>query len=311
LCFATYNTSSSYSGTGHYLNEIQTGGGCPNNCMLDGEKNDVWYTFTVQSSGTVSFTITPNSSADDYDWAVYDLTSNSCVDIFNNPSLMVSCNWSATSGNTGPNGSSGTDCAGAGDGPYNDVLNVTAGETYVVNVSNWSATQSGYSITFGGSAQIIDNTGPYLEEILYDPYCGANRLTIRFSERVWCTSVQPEDFVITGPEGVYDISDVWSEICIAGAGSSYSDTYYDDIFTLELDDLLMHDGAYTLTVNEGGVDDICSNFTEESSLYFTIDGIQSTGSVITDIDCYGDTDGSATVNVTGGTPPYTYIEVII
>ncbi len=306
LCFATYNTSTSYSGTGHYWNEIQTGGGCPNNCMLDGELNDVWYTFTVQTSGTVSFTITPNSSTDDYDWAVYDLTSNSCVDIFSDPSLMVSCNWSATDGSTGPNGSSGLDCSGAGDGPYNDVLNVVAGETYVVNVSNYSSTQSGYSITFGGSAQIIDDTGPYLEEILYAPYCGANRLTIRFSERIWCTSVQPDDFIITGPAGVYDISDVWSEICIAGAGSTYFDTYYDDIFTFELDDYLMHDGSYTLTVNEGGVDDICSNFTPESSLYFTVDGIEATGSVISDIDCYGDTDGSATVNVTGGTLPYTY-----
>jgi gliding motility-associated-like protein len=315
LCFDTYNTSTSYSGTGHYWNEIPVYGGaisddnCPGNCLLGGEVNDVWYTFTVQTSGTVSFVISPNDPADDYDWAVYDITSSHCVDIASAAdALQVSCNFCGNSGDTGPSGGSSDVCQhGNSCTNFNDVMNVTAGETYVVNISNWSATQSGYTITFGGTAQIIDNTGPYLEEILYAPYCGANRLTIRFSERVWCTSVQPEDFTITGPEGVYDISDVWSEICIAGAGSTYSDTYYDDVFTLELDDYLMHDGSYTLTVNEGGVDDICSNFTPESSLYFTIDGIEATGSVITDIDCYGDTDGSATVNVTGGTPPYTYL----
>jgi len=315
LCFDTYHTSTSYSGTGHYWNEIPVYGGavsdnnCPGNCLLGGEINDVWYTFTVQTSGTVSFVISPNDPSDDYDWAVYDISTAHCVDIASAAdALQVSCNFCGNSGDTGPSGGSANDCQhGNSCSNFNDVLNVTAGETYVVNISNWSATQSGYTITFGGSAQIIDNTGPYLEEILYAPYCGANRLTIRFSERVWCTSVQPEDFTITGPEGVYGISDVWSEICIAGAGSTYSDVYYDDVFTLELDDYLMHDGSYSLTVNAGGIDDICSNFSPESSLDFTIDGIDATGSVLNDIDCYGDTDGSATVNVTGGTPPYTYI----
>ncbi|MEA1874134.1 MAG: gliding motility-associated C-terminal domain-containing protein [Bacteroidota bacterium] len=313
LCFNTYSTTASYSGTGNYWNEIALSGGCPGNCMLSGEMNDVWYTFTVQTSGTVSFLISPNSS-DDYDWAVYDLTSHDCMDIAtitSSPDFMVSCNWydgySYGVYDTGPTGGSSFDCGDHDDGAYNDVLNVNAGETYVVNVSNYSGSNFGYTITFGGSASIVDNTGPYMENLVYNPICGSSTLTVQFSERLWCTSVEVEDFVLTGPEGTYDISDVWSEICIAGAGSTYGDTYYDDIFTLELDDYVEDDGDYTLTVLGGAVDDICANYSPENSLNFHINGIEATGSVITDIDCYGDNDGSATVNVTGGTPPYTYL----
>lgn len=314
LCFNTYNTTASYSGTGHYWNEIPVYGGavsddnCPGNCLLGGEINDVWYTFTVQTSGTVSFVISPNDPADDYDWAVYDISTASCMDIATAAdALQESCNFCGTAGDTGPSGGSAESCQhGNSCTNFNDVLNVTAGETYVVNVSNWSASQSGYTITFGGSAQIVDNTGPYLESLLYTPYCGSDRLTFQFSERVWCTSVQATDFVITGPEGTYEIADIWSEICLAGAGSTYSDTYYDDVFTLELTDYLMHDGNYTLSVNEGGVDDICSNFTPTSSLNFTISGITASATILNDIDCYGDLDGSASLSVSGGTPPYTY-----
>jgi gliding motility-associated-like protein len=305
LCFDTYSTTTSYSGTGNYPNEITTSGSCPDNCMSDGEKNDVWYTFTAQSSGTVSFLISPNNSSDDYDWAVYDLTSHNCVDIYDTPSIMVSCNWSADDGDTGPNGGSSYDCQGASGSAYNDVLNVNVGETYVVNISNYSSTQYGYSITFGGSAQILDQSIPYLEDIVYEPYCGSSNLTIQFSERVWCTSIQPEDFVLTGPQGNYEIIDVISDICTAGAAYG-GDTYYDDVFTLELADYIMHDGDYTLSVNAGGVDDICSNTNEENSLTFSIDGISATGTILSNVTCAGDADGSATVSVSGGTPPYGY-----
>jgi PKD repeat protein len=313
LCFNTYNTTASYSGTGNYWNEIPTYGGsvadnnCPGNCLLGGEINDVWYTFTAQTTGTVSFIITPNNSADDYDWAVYDLTSAECMDIATNAdALQVSCNFCGTSGSTGPSGASAADCQhGNSCTNFNDDLNVTAGETYVVNVSNWSATQSGYTISFGGTAQIVDNTGPYIESILYAPECGSSSITVQFNERLWCTSVQPEDFVISGPNGNYDIADVWSEICEAGLGSTYGDTYYDDIWTLELNDYLQHDGDYTLTVEAGGVDDICSNFSPENSVNFTIVGITA-DTAYSHSSCYGANDGWAEIsNISGATAPYT------
>jgi len=48
VCQNVYSQANSYSGEGNYPNEIPTTGGCPGNCLLSGEKNDVWYVFTVQ-----------------------------------------------------------------------------------------------------------------------------------------------------------------------------------------------------------------------------------------------------------------------
>src|ERR1041385_4311263 len=115
ICQNVYSTTISYSGQGNVLNEINQN----SSCLGSGELNDVWYTFTVQQSGNLNFLITPNNSADDYDWAVYNLTNNNCSDIYTNPSIEVSCNFSGTPGTTGPNcGSSNASQKSAGT-PYN------------------------------------------------------------------------------------------------------------------------------------------------------------------------------------------------
>jgi PKD repeat protein len=306
LCTSTYSTTNSYVGTGNYPNEIPTTGGCPGNCMMSGERNDVWYTFTPTTSGTTSFNITPVQSSDDYDWAVYDITNYNCNQIYSNPSsVQISCNWSADAGTTGANGGSGLTCGGASDVNDNALLNVTTGHTYVVNVSNYSSTQYGYSINFGGTASIFDNVRPYIERIIYPPDCGSSTLTLQFSERLWCGSVQPADFVLTGPAGTYAISDTWSAVCEAGAAGTYAGTFYDDVWTLELTDFLQHDGNYSICVLNGGVNDICSNFSSGNCINFTINGIESTVTR-TNVTCNGANNGTITVGApSGGTAPYT------
>ena len=97
----------------------------------------------MQTSGNLDFTITPNTISEDYDWAVYNLTNASCADIATDPSLSVSCNFSADPGATGPTGGSTQTSQDASGTPFNAVIPVTAGETYVVNVSNFSTTQNG------------------------------------------------------------------------------------------------------------------------------------------------------------------------
>jgi PKD repeat protein len=312
LCGPSYSNSVSYSGDGNYPAEIAVGGSCPGNCM-DGEQNDVWYTFTAQEDGYIEFMISP-LGPDDYDWAVFDLTHHSCADILTNQSIMISCNSyygpDAPTYDTGLDGS-GDECGGPGTSGHwmNDYIYAYEGQTFVLNVSNWSGTFNGYSVTFGGSADIVDTEGPELDEVLYQPECGASSITVQFDERIWCTSAQPEDFVISGPNGNYDIADVWSEICEAGLGSTYGDTYYDDIWTLELNDYLQHDGDYTISVNTGGVDDICANPSPGNSLSFTITGIDASTSS-GDVTCNGSTDGWAEVTgITGAALPYsTYWE---
>ncbi|MDD3859887.1 MAG: SprB repeat-containing protein, partial [Bacteroidales bacterium] len=310
LCTNTYSTTASYSGTGNYPFEIPTTGGCPGNCMLSGERNDVWYTFTPTTNGTASFLINP-IGADDYDWAVYDISTANCNTILSNPaSVQISCNWfdGAYYGiyQTGPTGGSSISCSDYDDNPYNSILNVTAGNTYVVNVSNFSSSQNGYSITFGGTASIIDHFPPSLEAIVYPPVCGSPSLTLQFSERLWCGSVQPSDFVLTGPGGTYAISDTWSAVCEAGAAGTYAGTFYDDLWTLELGDFLSQAGNYSICVLNGGVNDICNNFSTGNCINFSITGITATVTS-TNVTCNGANNGTITVTgVGGGTAPYNY-----
>ena len=139
VCQNTFVQPNSYQGEGLNPNEIDSGP----SCMNSGERNDVWYIFTTQTAGFVGFSITPVNLTDDYDWAVYNLTNNSCADIFTTPSLEISCNWSGASGVTGPNG-----LPGAQNEP---LIPVNAGETYVINVSNFSGTGTGYTLDFSPS----------------------------------------------------------------------------------------------------------------------------------------------------------------
>jgi len=142
-----YYQDSSFSGEGNIPNEISTAG-CPASCLLSGEINDVWYIFTVQATGNLCFNIIPNSAQDDFDWAVFNLTNATCGDIFSDISLMVSCNFSAQTDTTGANGLDSSSCAAASDGKNNALIPVSAGETYVLNVSNYSQTHASYILDF-------------------------------------------------------------------------------------------------------------------------------------------------------------------
>src|SRR3954467_951219 len=77
VCQDTFIQTNAFSGTGNFTGEITS----PLCCLVSGEKNDVWYTFTVQTSDTFSFTLTPVDPNDDYDWAIFDLTNHKCDDI--------------------------------------------------------------------------------------------------------------------------------------------------------------------------------------------------------------------------------------
>ena len=214
ICQNVYNQTISYSGTGSIGNEINPA----NSCLANGERADVWYTFTVSVSGNLNFTITPNTLTDDYDWAVYNLTNATCSDIYNNAALNVSCNFSSTSGTTGPTGGSALNSQGAGGTPYNAQLSVVAGQTYVINVSNFSQSANGYSIDFGAStASIFDNIPPQLQSVNAASTCGGSQLSLNFSENILCSTIQNNDFTITGPGGPFTVNSWSSLTCTSGA----------------------------------------------------------------------------------------------
>src|ERR1044071_2979515 len=292
ICQNVYSTTVSYSGEGNYPNEINSG----TSCLGSGELNDVWYTFTVQQSGNLNFLITPNNSADDYDWAVYNLTNNNCSDIYTNPSIEVSCNFSGTPGTTGPNGGSSNTSQNAAGTPYNAVIPVTVGQTYVVNVSNFSSTQNGYTIDFSASTAVIFDQIPPQILSVNNPGCGGNTLTVTFSENILCNTVQPSDFTFTGPGGPYTVTNITSAACAAGA-------LYDNVYTFTISPSITSAGTYSANL-VGPVTDLCGNVCiYPASLPFNVGSFSYTNTS-TPASCASN-NGTATVNV-NGTGPFTY-----
>lgn len=309
ICQVTYSETNAYSGTGNILNEID-----PNpSCLGSGEKNDVWYIFTVQSSGNLNFSITPNVLTDDYDWAVYNLTNANCSDISCNGSLEVGCNYSATSGITGPNGLAGTQ-----NGP---VIPVTIGQTYVINVSQFSTSTNGYTIDFSASsAVVLDNVLPFFASIDTPITCGTTSLTFNFSENVQCNTVQATDFTLTGPGGPYSTNSVFGAACSTGAP-------YENRYTITLSNPITLNGSYSLNL-VGPVTDNCNNVVPTASLPFTINNctaVKCTSTTIIAVNviqccttlavvtaftkpsCNGSSNGTATATASGGLAPYTYV----
>lgn len=298
ICQTTYSTQVAYSGSGSIGNEINTG----NSCLLAGERNDVWYTFTVQNSGNLNFLINPVTNSDDYDFAVYNLTNANCADIYNTPALMVSCNFSATPGNTGPNGGSASNNQNAGGTKFNATIPVTAGQTYVVNVSNYTSSNDGYSIDFGAStANILDATSPSITSVNQPIACGATSLTFNFSENILCSSVQNGDFTLTGPGGPYTVTNWTSTGCGTGAA-------YDNSYTVTVSPPVTATGNYSLclTNTSGSVTDLCGNVAAPACLVFPVSGLTvNPGS--TNPTCNGATNGTAGVVANGGSGSYTYV----
>ena len=87
------NSGISYtpSGPGNILEDL---GGC----LSDDENFSVWYTFSIATAGTLTFTIDPNVFADDYDFGVYG-PNKTCGTL----GAPIRCNYSGADGPTGLN----------------------------------------------------------------------------------------------------------------------------------------------------------------------------------------------------------------
>lgn len=289
ICDSIYHEVNAYSGTGNIPNEITPA----ISCLGSGEKNDVWYFFTVQTWGVLNFSITPNVLSDDYDWAVYNLTNNTCAQIATNPALSVRCNYSGVPGITGPNGLPGLQ--------NEPTLSVSPGEVYYVNVSQFSTSTNGYTINFGAStASIVDNIPPEVASLSTPLPCGRDSLVVTFTEKVQCSSVQASDFVINGPLGsVLNVTSAYSTTC-------NSITPYAKTFVLHFSPAIYLSGSYNLTVVDT-ILDVCDNvMLIPSNFAFGVTAM-NVSQAKNHVTCNGGSNGSATVNVIlGGVPPYTY-----
>jgi gliding motility-associated-like protein len=179
--------------------------GCPDAQAQGGyaDLNPFWYQFTCYASGTLGFLITPNNLGDDYDWQLYDITGHDPDDVFTDPSLIVAGNWSGTYGVTGAS-ARGVPYIQCASFPSDDsstfaaMPNLIKGHVYLLLISHYTDTQSGYQLTFGGgTASITDPNIPKLQGAFVS--CDGMSIGIKISKQVRCTSLAPNgsDFSIS------------------------------------------------------------------------------------------------------------------
>jgi len=135
------NSGISYqpSGPGSILEDL---GGC----LVSDEHYSVWYTFSIATAGTLTFTIDPNVFADDYDFAVYG-PNKTCGTL----GAPIRCNYS---GADGPTGLNLTTVHPTVNNQWSGFMNVLPGETYYLVIDNFSSTDNGFTLNWGGTATL-------------------------------------------------------------------------------------------------------------------------------------------------------------
>ncbi len=181
---ATFSQSTSSAGFG--LQEINPANSC---WGAGGERQSKWFKFTVGCTGTLEFNINPVTSGNDYDWSLYNTTTAGCPTTASPIPSELACNWSGCKGSTGITtcvdavGEPGRVASGAGCGgnpaAWNvQTLTVTAGNTYALLVDNFSTSNDGFSLTFGGACgggtAVI---GPDANFTFTNPSCGVYSFT--------------------------------------------------------------------------------------------------------------------------------------
>ncbi len=178
-----------------------------NNVCLDAvtSDNSNWYKFHCYNGGTLGFLITPGSASDDYDWELMDVTGRAPSDVYT-MNLMVSLNISGVTGATGctPAGLLDVNCAGTTTSRFNRMPTLIAGHDYLLMVTNWSASGTGYGLSFSGTAVLVDPVAiPAITNVAVTN-CAADQLKITFSEDILCSSITPtgSEFSITNGTNV-------------------------------------------------------------------------------------------------------------
>lgn len=222
--------------------------GCSGTGNADYEnKNPFWYKFTCYTSGTLGFTITPKDLTDDYDWQLYDVTGLNPDEVFTNHNIIVSGNWSGSSGLTGAS-ATGVNFIQCASNPaveakptFAKMPDLVAGHVYILLVSHYTDSQSGYSLSFsGGTAVITDPTEPHLQKA--SPSCDGAKITVKLNKKMRCSSL-----TATGSE--FSLLPAVTTVIAAEAKNCSSSFEFDEVILTLAGPLASNN--YQLIINKG------------------------------------------------------------
>ena len=250
-------------------------------CNGDGityqDLNPFWYSFTCYTSGTLGFLITPKNSGDDYDWQLYDITGHDPNEIYTNPALIVTGNWSGTYGITGAEagGSSKIECASnpaANQTTFSAMPAIAQGHKYLLLISHFSGdNQSGYALSFGGgTGSITDSVKPVMQTAIAK--CDAQSIYLKLNKRVKCSSL-----AVNGSD--FYISPSTANI-ISATGGNCNASFDMDSVVINLNKGLQP-GNYSLVIQKGNdsstlIDNCDNTIPELDSIPFTVYPLQPT-----------------------------------
>jgi gliding motility-associated-like protein len=234
-----------------------------------------YYSFTCYIGGTLGFVITPDSPQVDYDWMLFDITGHNPNDIFDNL-LVVTGNWSGTYGLTGAM-EGGTPKFECGSEPalnhptFSSMPTLIKGHKYLLLVSNFSETESGYTLSFGGGTAVLnDPVPPHLQSAIVG--CDKKIVTVVLDKKVKCSSLAADgsDFVfLSGP------------VSVTGAMGVNCNGQFDmDSIQLSLNAPLTP-GNYSIATKSGTdgntlLDDCGSPLAAGENAAFSVTGVQET-----------------------------------
>jgi gliding motility-associated-like protein len=206
------------------------------------DRNPYWYKFKCYTAGQLGFVITPIILTDDYDWQLFDVTGRNPADVFTDASLFVACNWSGLGGATGASaaGSNLSECAGTAFPLFSRMPFLIQDHEYLLMVSHFTPTQTGYQLTFtGGTANITDPLPPLSSSVTAN--CDGTRITLHYNKKLKCSSLSA-----SGSE--FTISPSGTVVSATAPGCS---TGFDfDSLTLTLSGPLLP-GNYTVSAVNG------------------------------------------------------------
>lgn len=125
-------------------------GGNPNTLTED---QSTWFKWTAETSGTLTFTITPINATDDIDYALYELTNG----ITSCEKSKLRCVATSCNGPTGLNLTSvdleeDYNCESNEDG-FVKYIDMVAGKSYGLLINNFSNSGIGFNMEWGGTGE--------------------------------------------------------------------------------------------------------------------------------------------------------------
>lgn len=220
--------------------------GCENDGNAYADKNPFWYRFTCYQTGTLGFLITPNNLGDDYDWMLYDITGHNADEVFTNSALIVTGNWAGTSGLTGASASGVNFIQCASDpndnkNAFSTMPTIQQGHTYLLLVSHYTNSQSGYKLSFGGGTGVI--TDPLLPKMEKSwAGCGGVSVTIKMNKKMKCSS-------LAANASDFSLSPAAATI-VSATSIGCSNSFDMDTVVLTMSNALPT-GNYTITIQNG------------------------------------------------------------